>query len=139
MNIKPLLSVALVVCAAGCTSLTESQVHCTSLSRQEEELVHSDLNHVLVSKGLTRSPHENPYAMGEWFGPLRKGSVNVSVSAHTNSYEMVVYVGHFGLGRGRANKRLTEAIVSCVHGNAPDARVSVQVQTDYCLLWWPFE
>jgi len=48
---------------------------------------------------------------------------------------MVIYIDNFGLGRGGANKPLTEAIVACVQSNAPDARVHVQVKTDYFPLW----
>ena len=137
MNIKPILSFTLALCVAGCSSLTESQVHCTSLSHEKLEPIRSDLNRLLASRGFTATEHlsEYPTAIGWWYAPLRKGDADFTVSAHTNSSGMVIYVDNFGLGRGGANKPLTEAIVACVQSNAPDARVHVQVKTDYFPLW----
>lgn len=126
-----------LLCVAGCSSLTESQVHCTSLSREKQEFIRSDLNRLLASRGFTATEHlsEYPTAIGWWYAPLRKGDANFTVSAHTNSTGMVIYVDNFGLGRGRANKPLTAAIVACIQSNAPNARVHVQEKTDYFPLW----
>jgi hypothetical protein len=137
MNIKPILSFALVLCVAGCSSLTRSQVDCTSLSHENQALIRSDLNLLLVSRGFTATEHlsEYPSAIGWWFAPLRKGNADFTVSAYTNSDGMVIYVDNYGLGRGSANKPLTDAIVACVQSNVPDARVHVQATTTYSPLW----
>jgi hypothetical protein len=141
MKPKLLLCLALVLSGglfvAGCSSLTESQVHCTSLSHENQGLIRSDLNRLLVSHDFTATEHlsEYPSAIGCWFAPLRKGNADVTVSAYTNSHGMVIYVDNYGLGRGSANKTLTEAIVACVQRNAPDARVHVQVATTDFPLW----
>jgi hypothetical protein len=140
MKPKLLLCLALVLSGglfvAGCSSLTESQVHCTSLSQKNQGLIRSDLNRLLVSHGFTAARQDEfPYAVGFWYAPLRKGNADFNVSAYTNSYGMVIFVDNYGLGRGSANKPLTEAIVACVQSNAPDARVHVQVTTTYSPLW----
>ena len=137
MNIKPILSFAAALCVAGCSSLTSSQVDCTSLSHEKQGLIRSDLNLLLVNHGFAATEHlsEFPSAIGWWFAPLRKGNTDFTVSAYTNSYGMVIYVDNYGLGRGSANKTLTEAIVACVQSNAPDALVQVRVTTDYFSLW----
>jgi hypothetical protein len=138
MKSKLLFCLALVlICVfAGCSSLTTSRLHCTSLSREEQALVDFDLNRLLVSHGFTAaSQSEFPYAMGFWFAPLRDGNADFTVSVNTNSHGMVIYVDNYGLGRGSANKPLTDAIVACIQSNAPDARVHVQVKTDYFPLW----
>jgi hypothetical protein len=111
-------------------------VDCTSLSHENQGLIRSDLNLLLVSRGFMAEKHSDmPSAMGFWFAPLRKGSANLTVSAYTNSYGMVIYVDNYGLGRGRANKPLTDAIVACIESNLPNARVHVQTATDYSPLW----
>ena len=138
MKLKLLLCLALVlICVfAGCSSLTRSQVDCTSLSNENQGLIRFDLNRLLVSHGFTAaSQSEFPYAIGFWFAPLRNGNADFTVSAYTNSYGIVIYVDNYGLGRGSANKPLTDAIVACVQSNAPDARVHVQVTTTYSPLW----
>ncbi len=140
MNLRPILSFALALCLAGCSSLTTSQLHCASLSHEEQELVYSDLNRSLVSKGLSRSSHEDPYAMGEWFAPLRKGSADFSVSAHTNRFGMDIYINNFHHSMSAsANKALMEEIVQCVKSNAPSALVNMQVTRDVFPAWSPWE
>jgi hypothetical protein len=141
MKPKLILCLALVLSGGlfvvGCSSLTESQVHCTSLSHENQGLVRSDLNLLLVNHGFMATEHlsEYPSAIGWWFAPLRKGNAEFTVSAYTNSYGMIIYVDNFGLGRGSANKPLTDVIVACIQSNAPDARVYVTVKTDYFPLW----
>ncbi len=139
MNPKLLLCLALVLSGGlfGCSSMTRSQVDCTSLSHENQGIIRSDLNVLLVSRGFTATKHlsEYPSAIGWWFAPLRKGNADFTVSAYTNSSGLVIYVDNYGLGRGSANKPLTEAIVACVQSNAPDARVHVQVTTTYFPLW----
>jgi len=137
MGIKLILSFILALSVAGCSSLTESQVHCTLLSREKQEFILPDLNRLLASRGFTATEHlsEYPSAIGWWYAPLRKGDAKFTVSAYTNSSAMVIYVDNFGLGRGSANKPLTDAIVACVQSNAPEARVHVQEKTDYFPLW----
>ena len=112
-------------------------MHCTSLSHEKLGLIRSDLNLLLVSRGFTATQHlsEYPSAIGWWYAPLRNGDADFTVSAYTNTYGMVMYVDNFGVGRGSANKPLTDAIVACIQSNAPDARVHVQVKTDYFPLW----
>jgi len=139
-NSKPILCLALVLsgalCVTGCSSLTSSQVNCISLSHEKAELVRSDLNLLLVSLGFTAARQEEfPYAAGFWYAPLRKGNADFTVTAYTNWNGMIIYVDNYGLGRGSANKPLTDAIVACVQSNAPDARVHVTVNTDYFPLW----
>jgi len=126
------------LCVAGCSSLTSSYVGCTSLSHENKELIRSDLNLLLVSRGFTKERQETyPNVVGFWYAPLRKGSADFTVTAVTssNSHGMFIQVDKYGLGRGRASKPLTEAIVACVKSNAPNARVQVQFKTDYFLLW----
>ncbi len=140
MKPKHILCLALVLsgvlCVVGCSSLTSSQVDCSSLSHEKQGLVRSDLNLLLVSRGFTLARQEEfPYFAGFWYAPLRKGNADFTVSAVTNSYGMVIYVDNYGLGRGRANKPLTQAIVACIQSNAPNAQVNVKVTTDYFSLW----
>jgi hypothetical protein len=141
MKPKLILCLALVLCGAlcvaGCSSLTSSQVNCTSLSHEKEELIRSDLNLLLVSRGFTATEHlsEYPSAIGWWFAPLKNGNADFTVSAVTNSFGMVIYVENSGLGQGRANKPLTQAIVACIQSNAPNAQVNVKTTTDYFSLW----
>jgi hypothetical protein len=128
------LTLVLICVFAGCSSLTTSRLHCTPLSREEQALVDSDLNRLLMNDGFTAArPSESPEAM-EWFSPLRNGNADVSVSVYTNSYGMDVVVESYR-GRVSANKALAEAIAACVKSNAPDARVHVTVKTDYFPLW----
>jgi hypothetical protein len=111
-------------------------VDCTSLSHEKQELIHSDLNRLLVSRGFTAArQEESPYPAGFWYAPLRNGNADFTVEAVTNSYGIVIYVDNYGLGRGRANKPLTQAIVACIQSNAPNAKVNVKVTTDYFSLW----
>jgi hypothetical protein len=140
MKSKLILCLALVLSGglfvAGCSSLTESQVDCTSLAREKQGLIHSDLNLLLVSRGFTAARQEAfPWAVGFWYAPLRKGNADFTVTAVTNSYGMAIYVDNYGLGRGSANKPLTQTIVACVKSNAPHAQVKVKVTTDYFRLW----
>jgi hypothetical protein len=138
MKSKFILCLALVlICVfAGCSSLKESQVDCTSLSREKQRLIRAELNLLLVNHGFAAaSQSEFPSALGWWYAPLRNGNADFTVSAYTNSNGMVIYVDNYGLGRGSANKPLTDAIVACVQSNAPDARVHVQVTTTYSPLW----
>jgi hypothetical protein len=138
MNPKLLLCLALILSGGlfGCSSMTRSQVDCTSLSHENQGLICSDLNRLFVSHGFTAARQEEfPYAVGFWHAPLRKGNADFTVSAYTNSSGLVIYVDNYGLGRGSANKPLTEAIVACVQSNAPDARVHVHVTTTYFPLW----
>jgi hypothetical protein len=139
MKPKLILCLALVLSGGlfGCSSLTGSQVDCTSLSHENQVIICSDLNRLLVSHGFTATEHlsEYPTAIGWWYAPLRKGNADFTVSAYTNSHGMIIYVDNYGLGRGSANKPLTDAIVACIQSNAPDARVHVQVKTDYFPLW----
>jgi hypothetical protein len=140
---KPKLNLCLALvlsgalCVAGCSSLTTSQVSCASLPHEKEELVRSDLNLLLVSRGFTATAHlsEYPSAVGWWFAPLKNGNADFTVTAVTNSYGMVICVEKSGLGRGGANKPLTQAIVACIQSNAPNAQVKVKVTTDYFSLW----
>jgi hypothetical protein len=128
------LALALICVFAGCSSLTTSRLHCTSLSREEEALVDSDLNRLLTSDGYTAArPSEFPEALG-WFSPLRNGNADVSVSVYTNSYGMDIVVESYR-GRVGANKALAEAIAACVKSNAPSALVNIQVTKDVFPLW----
>jgi hypothetical protein len=89
-----------------------------------------------VSLGFTAARREEfPYVAGFWYAPLRKGNADFTVTAVTNSHGMVIYVDNYGLGRGRANKPLTQAIVACIQSNAPNAQVNVKTTTDYFSLW----
>ncbi len=127
MKSKLLLCLALVlscigvmICVAGCSSVTTGRVECTSLSDKEQGLVHSDLNHLLVSHGFTAWSHEEfPYAVGFWYAPLRKGNADFTVSAYTNSNGMVIYVHNYGLGRGSANKPLTGQLLRVLKATPP--------------------
>jgi hypothetical protein len=62
MKLKLILNLALVLSGglfiAGCSSLTLSQVDCTSLSHEKQGLIHSDLNRLLVSHGFTAARQE---------------------------------------------------------------------------------
>jgi hypothetical protein len=139
MKIKTILGFALTLCVAGCSSMTESQLHCTSLSREEQTLVNSDLNRLLVSKGLTRWNHEEPHKVGLWFAPLRKGNAEFTVSAYTNAFGMNIYVNNaLHSMSARTKKALVEEIVQCVKSNAPGALVNIQV-TKNVSCWSPFE
>ncbi|GEM_PF-3681880 len=137
MKSKLILCLALALCVAGCSSLRESQVSCHLPSRKQQESIRSDLNLLLVNRGFTATGHlsEYPSAIGWWYAPLRKGNADFVVSAYTNSHEMVIHVYNYGLGRGGANKPMTEAIVACVQSNAPNARIHVRTETRYSPLW----
>jgi hypothetical protein len=137
MQIKPTISLALVLCVSGCASMTTSSFHCTSLSHDEQELICSDLNHFFVSNGFTAgNPSETPWAMGCWdnwsFSPLWKGRADFSVAASTNSDGMDIDILYYE-GQISANKVLVEAIAGCVHSNAPNAVVSFKVKTEHDL------
>src|SRR5580698_3432259 len=102
MNIKPALAFALALCVGGCSTLTTSQIDCTRLSREKQELIRSDLNHLLVSQGLTAATHPlSPLGatseMGWWYAPLRKGSADFTVSAYTHPHEVWLSVDSYRL------------------------------------------
>src|SRR5260370_3716159 len=135
MNTKTFLGFVLVLCVAGCSSVTTNSLHCTSLAREEQELIHSDLNRMLVSDGFTApSPSEVPWAMGCWanssFSPLWEGRAYFQVSSRTNSSGLDIDVFYYQ-GRKSANKALVEAIVGCVQSNAPNAKIKIKTSKQF--------
>ena len=132
MNIKHILGFALVLCVAGCTSVRTSTLHCTSLSHEEQGLIFSDLNRLLVSNGFTASsPSETPWGMAwsNWtLSPLWKGRADFQVGASTNSAGMDIDIFYYRGGR-IANKAVVDAIVACVQSNAPNAMVKIKAST----------
>ena len=140
MTIKPPLSLALALCVAGCSSLTTSQVDCTSLSHERQEHIRSDLDLLLVSRGFTVEEHLSDYPSPTryWCAPLRNGNADFTVLATTNSEGMIIYVNTYR-GQRSENKNLTKAIAACIQSNAPDAQVYVQAKTEIQPLWWPIE
>jgi hypothetical protein len=131
MNINPILGFALVLCVAGCTSVRTSTLHCTSLPREEQRLIFSDLNRMLVSDGFTGS--QVPWGMA-WsnyaLSPLWKGRAEFQVGASTNSAGMNIDIYYYRGGR-IANKAVVDAIVACVRRNAPCAQVKIKASTEF--------
>ena len=134
MNIKPILGFALVLCVAGCSSWRISTLRCTSLSREEQELIFSDLNHMLVSDGFKTGPASATPWGKAWdissFSPLWKGRSEFSVGAYTNSTGMNIDVFYYRGGIS-ANKALVDAILACVQSNAPSATIKIKAKTEF--------
>jgi hypothetical protein len=134
MNIKPILGFALVLSVAGCTSIRTTTLHYTSLSHEEQRLVFTDLNRLLVNNGFTISnPSQTPWGIAwsnETTSPLWKGNADFQVGASTNSAGMEIDIFYYRGGR-LANKALVDAIMACVQSNAPSAQVNTKASTEF--------
>jgi hypothetical protein len=133
MNIKPMLCFALILCVAGCTSVRTSTLNCTSLSREEQELIYSDLNRMLVNGGFrASSPSETPWGKAwdnDSFSSLWKGRAEFAVAASTNSTGMNIDVLYYRGGID-AEKALVNSVLACVQSNAPNAKVKIKTSTE---------
>ena len=118
----------------GCTSVTTSSLHCTSLTHGEEDRIDSDLNQMLVLGGFTgASASETPWGKcweNDSFSSLWKGRADFQVGADIDSSGMNIDV-FFHRGAASANKALVQAIVSCVVSNAPNAKIKIKTNTEY--------
>lgn len=145
MNIKPVLAITLAFSLAGCSTLTTSYVDCHRLSREKQQVIGSDLNRLLVSRGFAQWPDLNetnhlaryPWTVGLWHAPLRNGSADFTVSAYGHPHEMWLYVDTYRLSLRRANITITKAIVAFIQSNAPNARIEVQENTEFFPLFPP--
>ena len=138
MNIKPILGVALALCLVGCSSVTTSTLHCTPLSREQQDLIHSDLNRMLVSDGFTAANlsevPSGPCWSNSSFSPLWKGRADFQIGEYTNTNGMDVDVFYYE-GGVSANKALVKAIVGCVQSNAPSVTVKIKVKREVAPSW----
>lgn len=134
MKIKPIFGFTLVLCVAGCASVRISTLHCTSLSREEQAFVFSDLNRMLVNDGFTATtPSETPWGIA-WanstLSPLWEGRADFQVAASTNSAGMDIDIYYYRGGR-IANKAVVDTIAACVQSNAPSAQVKIKASTEF--------
>jgi hypothetical protein len=138
MKIKWILNFALVLCVAGCSSMKTSTLTYSLLSHEERDLAYSDLNNMLVNNGFKASSASMTPWGTAWendsFSPLWTGRARFQVAWQTNSYGMDIGVDYYE-GRTSANKALVEAVVACVQSNAPNAKVKLDVKTEYAPFW----
>jgi hypothetical protein len=133
-EVNLVLGFALLFLVAGCTSVTTSSMHCTSLTREDREHVFSDLDHLLVGDGFRASSASETRWGRSWenhsFSSLWKGQAELQVGAYTNSTGMNIDVFYYR-GEVNANRALIDAIVACVKSDAPSAKVDVRVKKEY--------
>ncbi|MGC9944643.1 MAG: hypothetical protein ABSE48_22705 [Verrucomicrobiota bacterium] len=134
MKIDPILGFALLFCVAGCSSVKTSSLHCSSLSCEEQGLIHSDLNRMLVGDGFTAaSASEVPWGMAwsnDSFSPLWTGRAYFQVGAAMNPTGMDIDVCYYR-GAVSANNALVDAIVACVQHDAPSSKVKIEAKAGY--------
>jgi len=111
----------------------------TLVSHEEQDLVYSDLNSMLVNNGFEASTASETAWGTAWsnaksFSPLWNGRADFQIAWVTNSYGMHIDVLHYGSGTS-ASKALVKAIVACVQSNAPNAKVKLDVKTEYAPFW----
>lgn len=133
-EVNPVLGFALFFLLAGCTSVTTSSLHYTSLTHQDQEHILADLDRMLVGDGFRGSgASETPWGRA-WenhsFSPLWEGRAELQVGAYTNSTGMNIDV-FCHQGPVIASKALIDAIVACVKSNAPSAKLVVKVKKEY--------
>jgi hypothetical protein len=94
---------------------------------------------MLVNNGFKASTAEETawgtaWSNGESFSPLWNGRADFQIGWETNSGGMNIDVSYYE-GRASANKALVRAIVACVQSNAPNAKVKLDVKTEYAPFW----
>jgi hypothetical protein len=134
IKINPILGFALLLLVAGCTSVTTSSLHCTSLAYEQQAHIYSDLNLMLINDGFTTSSaSETPWGKAwsnDSFSPLWQGQAYFQVGAQTNSSGMDIDVFYYR-GAAGANRALVGVILACVQSNAPNAAVKIKARTEF--------